>query len=316
MTDTITDALRDVALGLFGPGSRINVIYLTTMILISLALYFGRGVKKPFFAWLFPKEMYRHPSHITDVKIFLITRALWGLGFFNLVYFATYFAITVGIFIKQQGLDILDLPMWVSVLLLFMASDLVGYMIHRWHHENHIIWPFHAVHHSAEVMTPLTAYRIHPAYQLVSRFFRGAAIGIAQGIVVGFVSAEISITALVLSNVGYTVFNLLGSNLRHSHIWLSYGRVLDHIFVSPALHQIHHSIAPEHHNKNYGEVLAIWDWMFGTLYVPKTHEKLEYGLSDAKGNRIQQPHPNFKEAMLDPFRKSWRTIRRRFEKTE
>jgi sterol desaturase/sphingolipid hydroxylase (fatty acid hydroxylase superfamily) len=49
--------------------------------------------------------------------------------------------------------------------------------------------------------------------------------------------------------------------------------------MSPAHHQIHHSRNPAHFNKNLGSCLAVWDWMFGTLYIPAAeNERLEFGV--------------------------------------
>jgi sterol desaturase/sphingolipid hydroxylase (fatty acid hydroxylase superfamily) len=49
--------------------------------------------------------------------------------------------------------------------------------------------------------------------------------------------------------------------------------------MSPAHHQIHHSRNPAHFNKNLGSCLAVWDWLFGTLYVPAAEpEKLAFGV--------------------------------------
>jgi sterol desaturase/sphingolipid hydroxylase (fatty acid hydroxylase superfamily) len=33
---------------------------------------------------------------------------------------------------------------------------------------------------------------------------------------------------------------------------------------------VHHSANPKHFNKNFGSCLALWDWMFGTLYMPQS----------------------------------------------
>jgi len=80
------------------------------------------------------------------------------------------------------------------------------------------------------------------------------------------------------------IYNLVG-NLRHSHVWLSYGPVLSHIFVSPAQHQIHHSVEERHWGRNIGFALAFWDRLFGTLYVPKEHEHFTMGLGDGSEGR-------------------------------
>ena len=76
-------------------------------------------------------------------------------------------------------------------------------------------------------------------------------------------------------------FALCGHHLQHSHVWLSFGPVLNRIYISPAQHQIHHSSDPRHRDKNFGVKFAVWDTLFGTLYVPKDHETLQVGLPDA-----------------------------------
>ena len=58
-------------------------------------------------------------------------------------------------------------------------------------------------------------------------------------------------------------------HLQHSHMWISFRGLLGRVFISPAHHQVHHSDNPKHFNTNYGSCLALWDWMFGTLYVPR-----------------------------------------------
>ncbi len=49
---------------------------------------------------------------------------------------------------------------------------------------------------------------------------------------------------------------------------------------SPAQHQIHHSKAPRHLDKNFGFIFAFWDVWFGSLYVPRAKEQIEVGLPD------------------------------------
>ena len=48
--------------------------------------------------------------------------------------------------------------------------------------------------------------------------------------------------------------------------------------------------------------------MFGTLYVPKTYEDITFGLADANGQLIEQPHPTLRAAMLHPFVESWEAL--------
>jgi sterol desaturase/sphingolipid hydroxylase (fatty acid hydroxylase superfamily) len=100
-------------------------------------------------------------------------------------------------------------------------------------------------------------------------------------------------------------FAALGANLRHSHVWLSYGRALEHVAISPAQHQIHHSADRRHFDRNFGSALAIWDWLFGTLYVTRERERLTFGLSAAEKNH----RDNVASAVIDPLIASARTLR-------
>ena len=81
--------------------------------------------------------------------------------------------------------------------------------------------------------------------------------------------------------------NILSGNLRHSPFWLRYPRWLERWFISPAQHQIHHSIDPRHRDRNFGAALAIWDWMAGSLCVADKNMELKFGLGR---NQATQTH--------------------------
>jgi sterol desaturase/sphingolipid hydroxylase (fatty acid hydroxylase superfamily) len=72
---------------------------------------------------------------------------------------------------------------------------------------------------------------------------------------------------------------MTGSNLRHSHINIRYWKWLEYIFISPSQHQLHHSIAEEHYDKNFGAALAVWDWLFGSLHLSESDQEITYGLT-------------------------------------
>ena len=85
-------------------------------------------------------------------------------------------------------------------------------------------------------------------------------------------------------HIGIFAYNLIG-NLRHSHVWLSYGPWLSRLLLSPAMHQIHHSTEERHFGRNIGYALSIWDALFGTVYIPKGHEHFAMGLGDGSEPR-------------------------------
>ena len=167
----------------------------------------------------------------------------------------------------------------------FIISDFAGYWVHRAFHCGWL-WEFHKVHHSAPVMVPLTASRVHFLEKIVGRLVDLVLLGAYAGIFWYACGGEIS--RYTLFGVTYLVFifNALASNQRHSHVWLSFGPRLEHILSSPAQHQIHHSDAPRHFHKNFGTNLSIWDWMFGTLYVTSASpETLRFGTAEQDSHR-------------------------------
>lgn len=306
--DTVLETLR-TALG--GPHSRLWPLYLPGMILLAFYIYRKEKQSGSFLSWLFPAKMYLHKSHMVDIQLFVFGRILSLLGLFQKVaIMSVVSAGIVGVLGGHVAAD-MDLSPFVIGLLLLLANDFSTYWIHRVHHEHPTLWPFHAVHHSAEVMTPITVYRKHPIYDIFAALVKGLIVGTAQGVLLSLFVSEISIPLLLGMNAFYMIFNSFAANLRHSHVWLSFGRVMEHIFISPAQHQVHHSIELRHYNKNYGEVLAIWDWMFGTLYICAQREEIAFGLGDKDGNRIAQPHDSLRTALMVPVRQSLATLRRK-----
>ncbi|POF28630.1 sterol desaturase/sphingolipid hydroxylase (fatty acid hydroxylase superfamily) [Roseibium marinum] len=305
---------------------RIAPVYVFATVVVGAAIYFvrerGAGLKG-FFSWLFPRDIYLHASHLNDIKVFFAGRLLVLFGLFNLI-----FVSPLTIFAVMKSLDALaatggeadpgsmaQSPLaqtFLVTVVLVVVADFCTYWVHRLHHEWSVFWPFHAEHHSAEVMTPITAYRKHPVYDLINGFVRSLGIGLVTGCVLYAVFEKVTYLQIGQANVIYVVFNLFGANFRHSHVWISYGRALEHILISPAQHQIHHSAAVEHHNKNYGEIFALWDWIFGSLYIPEKRENLVFGLADADGNLMEQPHPTLRKSFIEPVQSSFSEVRRIF----
>jgi len=129
-------------------------------------------------------------------------------------------------------------------------------------------------------MYPITLLRYHPLDDLIYSVLRHVGSRIAAGVFL-FMYPSIEGAATILStNVIVFAFNLLGSNLRHSHIWLSYGPILSRILISTAMHHIHHSEAQKHWEKNCEAIFSIWDWMFGSIYIPKEREEIKFGIGE------------------------------------
>jgi Fe(3+) dicitrate transport protein len=171
----------------------------------------------------------------------------------------------------------------VYTVVLFVAWDFSRFVLHWLMHRFPVLWAFHQVHHSAEVMTPLTFHRIHPLESFLYDL-RGALV---TGVVAGgfywlFRGSVSELTLLGVPAVGF-VCNVVTGNLRHSHVRLRFPPAVERWLMSPAQHQLHHSANPVHYESNYGTWLSIWDRMHGSLIV-SDDEELGFGIPDAGRN--------------------------------
>ena len=149
----------------------------------------------------------------------------------------------------------------------FLAYEL-GYWVDHWlSHKVPFLWAFHKTHHTAEVLTPLTVYRVHPVESLKFANILALATGGVGGVLAWAFGEAWREPQVFGQNALFLVFILTVLHLQHSHAWMTFtpfGRWL----LSPAHHQIHHSADPAHFGKNLGSCLAVWDRLFGTLHVP------------------------------------------------
>ena len=153
-------------------------------------------------------------------------------------------------------------------LALFLAYEL-GFFVDHWlKHRVPALWELHKAHHSAEVLTPLVNFRVHPLNSLILAnnlaLFIGAIGGAAQ---YALGRTAVSFT-LFDQNVLMLLYIYLTAQLQHSEIWIPFTGLWGRVFMSPAHHQLHHSADPAHFNCNLGASLAIWDWLAGSLRMP------------------------------------------------
>lgn len=239
-----------------------------------------------FLAFLFPRRIYRHESSRADITLLVINQITsplsiaFALTLGGSLASGTSHALTLA-FGWDARFDWNPLAVLAFTLSIALVSDLATYIVHRLHHTVPALWEIHKVHHSAEVLSPLTVFRKHPVFDLINRTLKALLTGPLQGVVFFLFAGPVDAMTAIGANLVFGVFHLAGASLRHSHVWLSYGPVAEHLLISPAQHQIHHSRARRHWDRNFGQVFAVWDWMFGTLYVPERREELEFGVDDA-----------------------------------
>jgi sterol desaturase/sphingolipid hydroxylase (fatty acid hydroxylase superfamily) len=274
------DQIKDFILATFRIEQALSPIYLACFGMIGALVYLIRRETGGVIAFLLPRAIWTHKSVRADLGLYLFNRVLGVLGVFARFAAVPAVAAWVASLVPRTALDSAALSPLALALIVFVLTDFSNYWTHRLHHDTKALWPLHAVHHSASVLTPLTAYRQHPLSGMVSIALTTVIFGVIFGLMVGTFTPDLSIAEIAGANAFVVLTNMTVTNFLHSHIWISFGPKLEHVLISPAMHQVHHSIEPRHFNRNYGQALAIWDWMFGTLYVIREKEVVTFGLDD------------------------------------
>ncbi|MBR0684198.1 sterol desaturase family protein [Roseomonas eburnea] len=175
----------------------------------------------------------------------------------------------------------LDHPaaMALAAFVAFAFGDFALYWTHRLFHRCPLLWRSHRLHHTPEVLTPITAFRFWPQEQIVH--IAGATFmnGLGLGLVATALGGSVQPMSLLGVNAFALAWNLGFSHLRHSHVALPFPRWLSYVLVSPHMHQVHHSVEERHHDRNYATAFAVWDWIFGTLHIPHPQERFRFGVA-------------------------------------
>jgi sterol desaturase/sphingolipid hydroxylase (fatty acid hydroxylase superfamily) len=295
------DTVAQVYALLFGAGLVLAPAYLVLAAAVAWLVWRRQGIGGSFWGWLVPRRVWLHPSHLVDLQLFLVSRIFAAIGLIGALTLTTVVAASVAALIPSPIIAPAVLSPLALALILWLPTDFAAYWVHRIYHRWSVIWPLHAVHHSAEVMTPITTYRQHPLAMVVTTLAQSAIAGALQGLLIGSLTAGAEFATIAGINAFFVLANAGLAALHHSHVWLSYGPVLERIVISPAQHQIHHSRDPAHFNRNFGNSLALWDWMFGTLYVIRGPEDLHFGLDGAAERPLMSQ--DIKQILWDPLRR-------------
>ncbi len=315
-------------LSVFLPASRVYWLYLVSAVVLAFIAYhqFNHDhhddeldnepeQKKSFLGYLFDKDVYLHRSTWQDCKFFVVNA---------LVYTGVVSQFLIGMhglaLIFNLGLTNLfgpldepaitnEFSLIAYTLLSVIAIDLGVYLTHRAQHHIPALWEFHKVHHSAEKLTPITLFRMHPVDLFITSLVVSILGGLAFAGIFYLTNEEPQAMTLFGLNIITFLFYIGGYNLRHSHIWLNYPVWLSKILISPAQHQIHHSVDPKHFDQNFGLIFSLWDQIGGSHYIPRTREKLSFGISRKNPN----PFNSVSDIYLMPFANVGRMIGKSFQ---
>jgi sterol desaturase/sphingolipid hydroxylase (fatty acid hydroxylase superfamily) len=158
----------------------------------------------------------------------------------------------------------------LSLLAGFLLLDLLRYLVHRCEHAVPLFWRFHALHHSDPDVDVTTSVRHHP----IEYLFGSAVYWLAVIL--------LDIPAVIVLSHGIAVFGMAA--FQHGNVRLPerLERWLQPVLITTDLHRIHHSVAFDEANSNYGAVLSVWDRLFGTCtrITRAQHEKIVFGVRE------------------------------------
>jgi len=288
MTDFVAAALNVVTHRLTG-ASGLAAGILMFSIILSAAVVFVRSdePKTPvgLLRFMLPIDILTHPSAKADFsfwisrKLVMLLVALPTGASITIACGYTFHAMLTAVF--GGGGQMLGEPT-ISTLVLFtismlLAYDISYYLYHNFQHRIPVLWELHKVHHSAEVMVGTTKDRVHPLDDIMNRVWDGLITGPIYGSWLFFAFNPVELTLLGI-NV-YVLRNIIMMDfVRHTHLKVSFGKLVNGFILCPHYHQLHHSTNPKHFDKNFGLMLSIWDRIFGTLHVPEPDESFSFGL--------------------------------------
>jgi sterol desaturase/sphingolipid hydroxylase (fatty acid hydroxylase superfamily) len=239
------------------PEELYKIIEGTALSLLFLALVFIPMEK------VFPakkdQKLFR-PHWFTDLCYFLGQYLLWG---FFVVWALSYFSFWLDDVVPQSfRTKVSSQPVWLQSVEVLLLSDFIIYWGHRLQHNVGFLWRFHKVHHSAEHMDWLAAYREHPLDSIYT---------------IGLINLPAFVLGFQLETLaGLIAFRGIWAVYIHSNVRLPLGP-LRMIIGSPELHHWHHDLQRD--RGNYANISPLMDLLFGTYTCPD-HEPEKFGIRE------------------------------------
>src|SRR6218665_3021411 len=199
------------------------------------------------------KNFFHFAESVANINVGIAERLTDILTVVPFYYFFKYIYEHYALFNLQPGIF-----SWIA---LFLLTDFVWYWYHRLAHEINILWAAHIVHHQSEDFNYTTSARI-TIFQASIRSLFWSVLPL-----LGFPPEMITTFLLIHGIYPFFIHTQTIGKLG----WIEY------VFVTPSHHRVHHSSNEEYLDKNYGDVLIIWDKMFGSFAEEKVQPV--YGLT-------------------------------------
>ena len=185
---------------------------------------------------------------VSNVFVNLFNDALQSFGIENLV-----------------AISIANLPVWFQLLIMFLVADFIQWNVHVQLHKRSWLWKFHKVHHSVKEMGFAAQFRFHFMETIIYKSIQYIPLAM-----IGFGIQEFFLVHM---------FGVFVGHLNHANVGWDYG-IFKYIFNNPKMHIWHHAKAlpsDREQGVNFGLTLSLWDYIFGTAYIPKDGKDIELG---------------------------------------
>lgn len=193
-----------------------------------------------------------------DLVLYTIAQS-YILGILIFGYIIAYIDSTTGI----SRLELFaDIPIWLQLVIFTVSHDLYIYWMHRWQHKNKWLWRIHEAHHSPKKVDWLSGSRSHAIEIIINQTIEFLPI-----VLLGAPPEVIAYKGVISAVWGMYI---------HSNINVETGKI-QYFINGPEMHRWHHTTG-KGRNRNFSTKLAVWDWIFGSAYLPENDKASDYGL--------------------------------------
>ncbi|HSU69212.1 MAG TPA: sterol desaturase family protein, partial [Tepidisphaeraceae bacterium] len=214
------------------PGSQISVFALATAFCVAFGFLYlrqrnrrGKARAAAVLRAICSRRVFFNPSTYADAGYFLInTLALGGLiGFAAVSTGAVSSAVRHGLAELFGPSHPTRLPDWLArtfaTVIFYLAYEFAYWLDHYLKHRIPFLWETHRPHHTAEVLTPLTVFRVHPLDSLVF----GNILALTAGPTAGLLNYSFGRPVLAFdvngTNLLLVFFIYAYIHLQHSEVW-------------------------------------------------------------------------------------------------
>lgn len=157
---------------------------------------------------------------------------------------------------REAGVGLFAAVAWpepTEIALAALALDAAIYFQHRVLHRVPLLWRVHRVHHSDLAFDVTLGVRFHPFEIVLSQAVKLAAIAALGAVPLAVLIFEVALQS--------------GALFTHADFALPprIERWARRLVVTPSLHRVHHSVARDETDSNFGFSVVWWDRLFGTF---------------------------------------------------